>query len=221
VGLDASAGMLSVARHRATQRWPVDAAARFEWHAADAMAMPVPDASVDMVVSSFVMQLLPDRAAALAEALRVLRPGGIIGLVTWLVDDEPFLPDAGFDEAVYDLALADPGAAPGALQHDAADYASLTEAQAELEAVGFEAIRVVSDRLEHSWSRETYLVFKERFDEHELFDSLTAADRQRLLEQVRERWAPLPDEAFVLRAPLVAATARRQLEGRVRRLHAP
>ena len=30
--------------------------------------MPLPDASVDLVVSSFVLQLVPDRAAALREA---------------------------------------------------------------------------------------------------------------------------------------------------------
>ena len=37
---------------------------------------PVPDASVDGVVSTFTLCTIPDVAAALAEIRRVLRPGG-------------------------------------------------------------------------------------------------------------------------------------------------
>lgn len=209
VGLDASAGMLSVARHRVTQRWPEDETGRFEWHAADATAMPLPDASVDVVVSSFVLQLLPDRTAALRESFRVLRPGGVLGLVTWLADDELLLPDLEFDEAVYDLALEDPETGAGPREHDAADYASLAEAHAELEAAGFADVDVQADRLEYTWGRQAYRLFKERYDEHELFGSLTATDRARLSRRVEERWAALPDEAFALRAEVVSATARR------------
>jgi ubiquinone/menaquinone biosynthesis C-methylase UbiE len=43
---------------------------------ADAGALPFPDASVDVVVSSYAVHHLPDRHAARAEILRVLKPGG-------------------------------------------------------------------------------------------------------------------------------------------------
>ena len=43
---------------------------------ADAGALPFPDASVDFVVSSYAVHHLPDRHAARAEILRVLKPGG-------------------------------------------------------------------------------------------------------------------------------------------------
>ncbi len=42
----------------------------------NAEAIPLPDASVDVVTSNGVLNLVPDKARAFAEILRVLRPGG-------------------------------------------------------------------------------------------------------------------------------------------------
>ena len=43
-----------------------------------AEALPAADESVDVVVSSLVLCSVADQAAALAEVLRVLRPGGLL-----------------------------------------------------------------------------------------------------------------------------------------------
>jgi SAM-dependent methyltransferase len=53
---------------------------------ADACALPFPDASFDVVVSTFgvVFAAEPERAAR--ELLRVLRPGGRLGLTAWRPD---------------------------------------------------------------------------------------------------------------------------------------
>jgi SAM-dependent methyltransferase len=73
-GLDFSPAMLAEAR-----------AAHPALHFAegDAEAMPFPDASFDAVVSSFGIHHLPRPERALAEAFRVLRPGGALAITTW------------------------------------------------------------------------------------------------------------------------------------------
>jgi ubiquinone/menaquinone biosynthesis C-methylase UbiE len=50
---------------------------------ADAEALPFPDAGFDVVVSTFGVMFTPDQARAASEMLRVLRPGGKIGLANW------------------------------------------------------------------------------------------------------------------------------------------
>jgi ubiquinone/menaquinone biosynthesis C-methylase UbiE len=53
------------------------------WRQADAMSLPFPPASFDTVVCQFGVMFLPDRAAAFAEARRVLRPHGRFIFSVW------------------------------------------------------------------------------------------------------------------------------------------
>jgi ubiquinone/menaquinone biosynthesis C-methylase UbiE len=50
---------------------------------ADAEALPFPDGSFDVVVSSFGVMFTPDQERAAAELVRVCRHGGKIGLANW------------------------------------------------------------------------------------------------------------------------------------------
>jgi len=50
---------------------------------ADAEALPFADSSFDVVLSTFGVMFTPDQERAAAECLRVLRPGGRIGLANW------------------------------------------------------------------------------------------------------------------------------------------
>lgn len=65
-GLDLSLTALRLARRRSAGGWLQ----------ADALRLPVRAASFDVVAFSSVLHHVPDRRAALAEAARVLRPGG-------------------------------------------------------------------------------------------------------------------------------------------------
>jgi ubiquinone/menaquinone biosynthesis C-methylase UbiE len=53
---------------------------------ADAEALPFPDASFDVVVSTFGVMFTADQDRAAAELLRVCKPGGKIGLANWTPD---------------------------------------------------------------------------------------------------------------------------------------
>lgn len=78
VPTDAATGMLSVARARCACH-PV---------VADALALPVRSGAVDAVVLGFVLNHLPEPEAALAEAARVVRPGGWVLASTWAREDD-------------------------------------------------------------------------------------------------------------------------------------
>jgi arsenite methyltransferase len=67
VGVDPSESMLAMARRRGPAA---------EFQAADALSLPFPDASFDVAVSTQVYEYIADIAGALAEARRVLEPGG-------------------------------------------------------------------------------------------------------------------------------------------------
>jgi SAM-dependent methyltransferase len=54
---------------------------------ADMVELPFPDRSFDAVTARFSLMSVPDKPAALAEARRVLRPGGRIALLVWGPED--------------------------------------------------------------------------------------------------------------------------------------
>lgn len=54
-----------------------------EWRQANAMQLPVPDASFDVVVCQFGVMFFPDKAKAFSEARRVLRAGGAFIFSVW------------------------------------------------------------------------------------------------------------------------------------------
>ncbi|MGC4106323.1 MAG: methyltransferase domain-containing protein [Thermomicrobiales bacterium] len=54
-----------------------------EWQQADAMNLPFPDASFDLVLCQFGVMFFPDKAHAYAEARRVLQPGGQFIFSVW------------------------------------------------------------------------------------------------------------------------------------------
>ena len=122
-GVDMTDEMLEVARRN--QR---EAGARnVEFLKGTVEAVPLPDDSVDVVISNCVINLSADKPAVFREAARVLRPGG-----RFAVTD--IVADAGMDEATrHDMAQWT-GCIAGALTEE--------EFRRDLEGAGFIDVEV-------------------------------------------------------------------------------
>jgi SAM-dependent methyltransferase len=204
--LDGSSGMLAAARARADATLADDERRRLDLVVGDAENIPFPDGRFDLVVSSFVFQLVASRPRALAEARRVLRPGGLLAYVTWQHDETPWPPQDAFDRAVEDLELDEDEIAE---ESRSGDVPSAGAAAAQLRRAGFRSVEADQDWLEHRWTADSYLDFLEQYDEWDLFSSLDEADRRRLRDRAALRLARLRPEEFQWRTPVVVATGRR------------
>lgn len=129
VGLDFSASMLELARHRNPG---------IEFHEGDAEALPMPDASFDAVTMNFGILHLDHPEKALAEAARVLAPGGRFAFTVWALPEQT----AAFRivlGAVARCGKADVPLPPGPPFFQ---YSDAAVSKAALEAVGLVDVQV-------------------------------------------------------------------------------
>jgi ubiquinone/menaquinone biosynthesis C-methylase UbiE len=202
-GLDASREMIGMVDALVGERVPAGSG-RFSTHVADAAGMPFDDGTFDVAMSSFVLQLVPRRAAALREIRRVLRPGGLLAFVTWLKDARPFQPDRVFDALLDEFGFDE--------EEDpvrSGDIPTVERAAAELRRAGFRDVTASREMLDHAFTVESYIGFLTEFDEESLFDEMDRTERRRFLRIFRERLMALDPEAFRFRVPIVYATGRR------------
>ena len=82
-GVDMTEEMLELARANAARAGAVNV----EFRKGQIEDLPLPDASVDVVISNCVINLSTDKPAVLAEMYRVLIPGGRIGITDVVAED--------------------------------------------------------------------------------------------------------------------------------------
>ncbi len=122
-GLDMTDEMLALARRNAREA----GARNVHFLKGEIERIPLPAASVDVVISNCVINLSVDKPAVLAEIARVTRPGGRIGISDVVAEDR--------------LTAAD-RAARGSYVGCIAGALSKSEYEAGLDAAGFEQVSV-------------------------------------------------------------------------------
>ncbi len=125
IGLDMTTDMIKLARRNAKKLGMANVI--FDY--GEMEEIPLPDASVDVIISNCVINLSPDKDAVFHEAYRVLRPGGRLSVSDMVVDGD--LP-----QVIRDNLSAWAGCLAGAL--DESDYLS------KIRAAGFEQIEILS-----------------------------------------------------------------------------
>jgi SAM-dependent methyltransferase len=127
IGIDMTPEMIDRAQRNAARQGADNVA----FHLATIDKLPLPDASVDCVISNCVINLAPDKPAVFREVFRVLKPGGRV--------------------AVSDIALMKP--LPAELARDVLAYVGcvagavrIADYERTLREVGFEAVQVVDTR---------------------------------------------------------------------------
>jgi arsenite methyltransferase len=122
-GLDMTEEMLALARANAAEA----GATNVEFLKGQIEAIPLPAGTVDVVISNCVVNLSTDKPAVFAETIRVLRPGGRLGITDVVAEDHVSAEDR-----------ADRGAWVGCI----AGALSKGEYEAGLAAAGFADISV-------------------------------------------------------------------------------
>ena len=202
--IDASAEMARAAR--ATIADLPGGPARTTVTTAFADELPFPDETFDAAMSSFVLQLVPDRFRALREIRRVLRPGGRLGYVTWVRDRSRWRPDDILDDVLDDLAIDD--GRPDDEPDDAlaGDLTSVNSAATGLRRAGFRHVTAEAARLRFRFDPVSYTAFITEFDEEALIGSLDPDLRARFVDELQRRLGRLDPEDLVLDTPIAYAT---------------
>ena len=117
--------MLDLARHNATEAGAVNV----EFLEGTIENIPLPDRTIDVIISNCVINLSTDKAAVFAEMRRVLRPGGRIGVSDIVADDHLTVGDR-----------IERGSAVGSI----VGPLSIGEYQTELLDAGFETVDVTT-----------------------------------------------------------------------------
>ena len=204
LGIDVSSSMAAAAEAEADRYTTPTERARYSTRVAPADALPFPDGSFDAAISSFVFQLVPNRSRALREARRVLRSGGTLAYVTWLLDSHQFAPDEDLDATLDEL-----GVDPRESDPRPGDVPSLDAAVAQMRRAGFRDVRGDQQVLEYAFDIEGYVNFVTEFDEEDLVASFDSTERRQFDEGLRRRLAARNPDELTLRYPIVYASGVR------------
>jgi SAM-dependent methyltransferase len=202
-GIDPSGGMLEVAQRHAAERLSPGARERFATEVAPADRLPFDAGAFDLAVSSFVLQLVASRSAALREVRRVLEPRGTLAWAAWQRAEGVYEPDR-----IANKVLDDAGFDPPDEGGRNGDIATPEAAVAGMRRAGFREVTAHAAEMAHAWDAAGYLAFFTQFDEESLFADLDAQERVDIERRIRRGLDRLTPEQLTLRLPVIYATGR-------------
>lgn len=195
VALDASNEMLRVAHHRGALAVQ-----------ADALALPLPQATADAVILAYVLFHLADPPLAVTEAARVLRPSGRVGTVTWAWER------GARAQALWDEVLADAGVPPAPRRSLDAGLDRPDAIEGLLRTAGLQPQRVWLQRLRCAWDKTSFWersigagVNRVRLS---LVDSATHSE---VLSRLRRGLNDLAPEDFIWEGEVICAVAKKTM----------
>jgi ubiquinone/menaquinone biosynthesis C-methylase UbiE len=203
--IDASRGMIEKASAEADRLLTTEQRERLDLRVAFADDLGLGDGGVDAAVSSFVLQLVPNRFRALREVHRVLRPGGTFGWVSWLTHAAIWAPDVDFDDALEDV-----GEEPREWDDRPGDLHSPAAAAAQMRRAGFADVSATAGELVHPFTIDGFVGFMAEFDEEDLVQSLEPDVRARFDAALRRRLGRRRPEQLAMRQPTVTVRGTRR-----------
>ncbi|MBV8085251.1 MAG: class I SAM-dependent methyltransferase [Chloroflexi bacterium] len=174
VGADFSAAMLDVARRKTREV----GAATIEYIQCDAGELRVPHRTFDLITCQHGFQFFPDQPRALAEMLRVLKPGGRVGLATWVGLPMPL---RAFRQRVEEL-----GGQPVRVEFSD-DPAELARC---LRDAGFQGVAAATHRMDLDWgSAEEFIGMLPATPFYPSFTALTETQQRDAMAVLRAELA--------------------------------
>jgi len=197
IAVDRADGMLRIAQRRTKHPLAV----------MDAQSLAIRSEALDAATLVFMLFHVPDPVVALSEVWRVLRPDGVIGIVTWGKDHG--VPGLSMWKEELDAAGAAPDSRdPLVMQQERMDAAD--KLSALLVSAGYTAVQTWAQVFEHRWTVDHVVSVQLGCGmAARRIGSLSAGAAAECESRVRRRLAGLPSDALVHRPEILFATASR------------
>jgi ubiquinone/menaquinone biosynthesis C-methylase UbiE len=192
-GVDLGEPTVAIAR-----AYPVEEnAAPIDYAQADASVLPFDADDFDVILCQQGLQFFPERAAALAEMQRVLKPGGRVAIATWKDIEPPFSMIADALGRHVSTEAAQMMHSPFTL----GDGATLAQLMSD---AGFHEVVVIDETIECTWAShpEFARLYIAASPIASVFAAASDHSQQAVSDEVTERLAPHATAEGSLRMPM-------------------
>lgn len=180
----------------------------------DAARLPMADTSFDLVLSTFTWHHVREQHRAMAEVMRILRPGGYFGLLTWARDDDqPTCPALElWEELLQEFGAPENDPAPPPVSTEAIDTPRALAAL--LTQSGFGPVEVSPVTVSSTWTVDRLLRYRTELGEgRRRLEKIPPPRRVALVRKARAGLERMTDDERTWRPVVLLAVARRGESG--------